>query len=717
MVVASHIVDHIYKSGHSRIRGHWFNQETSTDLKCDRCQNCDDVLKLGCSMSNTYPEQPAKSGFSGTVPRQILCIKCQCAIRSKHPQGDRAPLIRNHALHSWLLLPPPDPHPIHSIADLRQQVPLSFWSEDAEKVLLKYNSGPDYYQNLMPLLNMEAKANSAEKLKMKQEVSLHHEWQDDGHLELMFELSKGKASLGDIVILTRGGTALLCRITGGGSVSIVLSCERIHPPSINYQVVLAEQSVWTADFRWNPTPDCRKMNALEEFAFTKSSTDLRDIILGCEAPTEDLRPWTPKYPPEPFRLSDNQQKAVQFALNQKISLIHGPPGTGKTRTLIALVYSLVKSGERVLVCAPSNTATDHLFYALDSVIGEGVWRLRNCMIKNNHGRQESLKEVGGMLQGSCSLGNTIPKSVLCCTCIGSGIKFDQVWGNDRFDNVIIDEAAQASEPESLVPIVRGCKKLALFGDECQLGPVVTDDEARQSGLAYSMFRRLLRLNFPSFLLDEQYRINSKIWEATSKPFYHGKVRSFFDHDNEIDGCPKFPWPKPGHPIMFWSCRGEEIRDPSGSVRNRAEAKRVLKVVCRFLELGVEQERIGVITFYDAQRGEINKRLRRSGLRIEAYNVDSFQGHERDFIILSCVRSNDHGDVGFLDLRRMNVALTRAKLGLVVIGNDETLGKCEFRDNRKWQQSGDRMSEYKEGNAWVELLKGLSPFTRGNEWVI
>lgn len=666
-------------------------------------------------MDNSYPEQPGKSGSHGTAPRRILCIKCM--IRSKNPQGDRASLIRNHALHSWLLLPPPDPHPIHSIADLRQQVPLSFWSEDAEKVLLKYNSGPDYYQNLMPLLNMEAKANSAEKLKMKQQVFLRHEWQDDGHLELMFDLSKGRAGLGDIVILTRGKTSLLCSITGGGTVSIVLSCEGIHPPDMNYEAVLAEQSIWTADFRWNPTPDCRKMDALEKFAFARNSTDLRDIILGSEVPTEDPPPWTPLYPPEPFRLSGNQQKAVRFALSQRVSLIHGPPGTGKTRTLIALVYSLVKAGEQVLVCAPSNTATDHLFEALDSVLGEGVWRLRNGVMKNNNGHEESLKEMDDIPRRSFSHGNTISKNVLCCTCIGSGIKFDQVWENDRFDNVIIDEAAQASEPETLIPIVRGSKKLVLFGDECQLGPVVTDDEARQSGLAYSMFRRLLRLDFPSFLLDEQYRINSKIWEATSKPFYHGKVRSFVQDGNEIAGCPEFPWPKPGYPIMFWSCRGEEIRDPSGSIRNREEAIRVLKVVRRFLDLGVEHERIGVITFYDAQRGEINKRLRRSGLRIQAHNVDSFQGHESDFIILSCVRSNDHGDVGFLDLRRMNVALTRAKLGLVVIGNDETLGKCEFRDNRNRQRSGDKMAEYKEGNAWVELLKGLSPFTRSNDWVI
>lgn len=667
-------------------------------------------------MDNSYPEQPYKSGSPGTVPRRILCIRCMITLgRSKNPQGDRASLIRNHALHSWLLLPPPDPHPIHSIADLRQQVPLSFWSEDAEKVLLKYNSGPDYYQNLMPLLNMEAKANSAEKLKMKQEVFLRHEWQDDGHLELMFDLSKGRASLSDIVILTRGHISLLCSITGGGAVSIVLSCDGIHPPNMNYEAVLMEQAIWTAEFRWNPTPDCRKMDALEKFAFARDSTDLRDIILGSEVPTKDSHQWTPVYPPEPFRLSDNQQKAVQFALSQRISLIHGPPGTGKTRTLIALVHSLVKAGEQVLVCAPSNTATDHLFKDLDAVLGEGVWRLRMGVITNNHGCEEPLKETGDIPPRSFRNGNTVPKNVLCCTCIGSGIKFDQVWENDRFDNVIIDEAAQASEPETLIPIVRGCKKLVLFGDECQLGPVVTDDEARQSGLAYSMFRRLLRLNFPSFLLDEQYRINSKIWEATSKPFYHGKVRSFVQDENEIAGCPEFPWPKPGHPIMFWSCHGEEKRDPSGSIRNRMEAIRVLKVVNRFLELGVEQNRIGVITFYDAQRGEINKRLRRSGLRIEAHNVDSFQGHESDFIILSCVRSNDHGDVGFLDLRRMNVALTRAKLGLVVIGNDETLGKCEFRNNGNWQQPGDKMAEYKEGNAWVELLKGLSPFTRGNDW--
>lgn len=715
MVVASHIVDHIYKSGHARLRGHWFDQTTCTELKCERCWDCD-VLKLGCSNYNSYAEPPAGGGFSGIKSRPVLCIKCKT--KSKHIHTNWVPFIHNHALLWWVLPPPPESHPIHSIADLRQQVPPNFWAQDAEKVLLRYQSGPDYCANLMPLLNMEAKASSAEKLKMRQEVFLRHEWQDDNRLELTFDLTKkGRANVGDTVVLTRGETAVHCKITFADSVSIGLLCERKHKSDIDLECLLAEQSTWTVDFEWNPTADCRKSAALEKFAFARDSTDLRDIILGCEPPTTDPEQRSPFYPPEPFRLSSNQQEAVRFALDQRVSLIHGPPGTGKTQTLIALVYSLIRSGEQVLVCAPSKIATDHLFNALNPIIGEGVWRLRDGMIKNNQGQIESLKETVDMPREAFRPEGTTQKHVLCCTCIGSGIKFDRIWGKDRFDIVIIDEAAQATEPETLIPIVRGCKKLALFGDECQLGPVVCDNEARQSGLAYSMFRRLLRLKFPDFLLKEQYRINSHIWEVTSKSLYHGRVHSLVDQADEINTCPGFPWPQPGHPIMFWSCHGTEQKEPGGSIRNITEAKRVLQVIRRFVSVQVAEERIGVITFYEAQRREINERLRQSGLRMQAQNVDSFQGQENDFIILSCVRSNDEGDVGFLDFRRVNVALTRVKLGLVLIGNDETLGKCEFRYNRERQQSGDRMAAYKQGNPWVELLKGLSPYTRDNDWAI
>lgn len=675
------------------------------------------MFKLGCSISN---KAAVGRRFSEVGSRQVLCISCKS--NSTHKQANWVPLIHNHALLRWVLLPPPKCHPIRPIEDLRQQVAPTFWSQDAEKAGLHFSNGPQYYHNLMPLLNMEAKAGEAEKLKMKQKVLLRYERQDEDHRELTFDLSKkGRVGVGDTVILTKGETTLHCKITTADNVSVGLSC-RVHQSSytMDYEHVLAEQSTWTATFEWNPTADCRKRDALEEFAFGSDPTGLRDIILGCETPTMDADQRCPIYPPEPFRLSGSQQEAVRFALNHRVSIIHGPPGTGKTQTLIALVYSLVRSGEQVLVCAPSRTATDHLFNALSALIGGSVWRLQHRMIRNNNqGRVESLNETVEIPREGPNHGKSVQKDVLCATCIGSGLKFDRIWGSDRFNTVIIDEAAQATEPETLIPIVRGCKKLALFGDECQLGPVVRDDTARQSGLAHSMFRRLLRLKQEEleYLLNEQYRIHPRIWEATSKPFYHGKVRSPVNQVDGINACPGFPWPKPGHPIMFWSCQGTEMKNPSGSVRNTTEAQRVVKVMQRFLELQVDKERIGIITFYEAQRREINRHLAKSGLNTEAHNVDSFQGHENDFIILSCVRSNKEGDVGFLDLRRMNVALTRGKLGLVVIGNDETLGKCEFRGHQERQQSKNGVTGYKDGNPWVELLRGLSPYIRQNDWII
>jgi regulator of nonsense transcripts 1 len=269
--------------------------------------------------------------------------------------------------------------------------------------------------------------------------------------------------------------------------------------------------------------------------------------------------------------------------------------------------------------------------------------------------------------------------VVCATCAGAG---DPRLANFRFRRLLIDEATQAVEPESMIPLVMGTKQLILVGDHCQLGPVILNKAAARAGLSQSLFERLMLLGVKPVRLAVQYRMHPAISEFPSNTFYEGALQNGITVAERTRPQVLFPWPT-DRPHMFYVQLGSEEISASGtSYLNRTEAAAVEKIVTHLLKSGVAPTQIGIITPYEGQRAHVVTTMARSGplrqalyAEIEVASVDSFQGREKDYIILSCVRSNEHQGIGFLaDPRRLNVALTRAKYGLIVLGNPKVLSK-------------------------------------------
>jgi regulator of nonsense transcripts 1 len=226
-------------------------------------------------------------------------------------------------------------------------------------------------------------------------------------------------------------------------------------------------------------------------------------------------------------------------------------------------------------------------------------------------------------------------------------------------------------------------QVILVGDHCQLGPVIMCKRAAAAGLSMSLFERLRLLGVKPTRLQVQYRMHPCLSEWPSNTFYEGTLQNGTGAGDRVGLTGEFPWPKQDKPMMFWVQLGTEELSSSGtSYINRAEAAVVEKVLTRFLQIGVTPAQLGVITPYEGQRAHVVSVLLRNGtLRqdlykaIEVSSVDAFQGREKDYIIVSCVRSNEQSGIGFLsDPRRLNVALTRARYGLILLGNPRVLSK-------------------------------------------
>ena len=252
----------------------------------------------------------------------------------------------------------------------------------------------------------------------------------------------------------------------------------------------------------------------------------------------------------------------------------------------------------------------------------------------------------------------------------------------------------------MIPLVLGCKQVVLVGDHQQLGPVIMNKKAARAGLTQSLFERLVVLGNRPIRLQVQYRMHPCLSEFPSNFFYEGSLQNGVTAPERLRKNIDFPWPAPDTPMFFYQNLGQEEISSSGTSflnryflyslscvtgaqrRHRTEASNVEKIVTKFFKSGVLPNQIGVITPYEGQRSYIVTYMQFNGsLKKELYkdvevaSVDAFQGREKDYIILSCVRSNEHQGIGFLsDPRRLNVALTRAKYGIVILGNPKVLSK-------------------------------------------
>ena len=405
------------------------------------------------------------------------------------------------------------------------------------------------------------------------------------------------------------------------------------------------------------------------------------------------------------KLNHSQKEGIEKAINSPLFLIQGPPGTGKTVTSAAIVYHLAKLDVgKVLVCAPSNIAADQLSEKIEKIGLKVVrvcaksresisTRVEHLSLHNQMRKLEGKKEYKKffeMLKTKEEEGNVLSNKdhekykklkkkaeeeiinscqVVVTTCISS---FDKRLNNFRFPIVLIDEATQACESECILPLLHGANHAIIVGDHCQLGPVVLCKNAAKAGLKMSLFERLVKLKIKPHMLQVQYRMHPKLSEFPSNSFYDGNLQNGVTSDDRIYFNVNFPWPNPKKPTFFYHIVGKEEFSASGtSYINREEADFIDTIVKTLLKCTVKPEQIGIITPYEGQRCYIVSRMLKNcaSTEIEVSSVDSFQGREKDYIIMSCVRSNNHHGIGFLDdPRRLNVSLTRARYGLILVGN-------------------------------------------------
>ncbi|CAH02214.1 ATP-dependent RNA helicase NAM7 [Kluyveromyces lactis] len=726
---SSHIVNHLVLSHHSSVSLHPDSELGDTTLECYNCGRTN-VFVLGFV--------PAKS--EAVV---VLLCRLPCA-KMKNVNWDTdnwQPLIEERKMLSWVAEEPSEEDQLKARMITPSQITKleARWKsnknatimdidmveqdEDIPPTLMRYTDAYQYQRSFGPLIQLEADYDK----QLKESQALEHisvTWDlalNNRHLATFalstFESNELKVAVGDEMILKYSGPQH-ADWTGKG---FIIQLPNSFKDEFTLELKPSQKTPptncttgFTAVFVWRGTSYIRMQEALRKFAVTKKSLSgfLYYKILGQEVPDVEFDVELPKsiFVPHFTELNQSQSNAVKHVLQRPLSLIQGPPGTGKTVTSATIVYHLSKiHKQRVLVCAPSNVAVDHLAAKLHSM-GLKVVRLtaksredvessvselalHNLVSRSAEGKLKkllNLKEKTGELSSSDttkfvklvrkSEATIIQKAdVICCTCVGAGDKRLDY----KFRTVLIDESTQASEPECLIPIVKGAKQVVLVGDHQQLGPVILDRKAGDAGLKQSLFERLISLGHIPIRLEVQYRMNPQLSEFPSNMFYEGSLQNGVTIEQRTIARSTFPWPIHTIPMMFWANYGrEEISGNGTSYLNRIEAMNCEKIITRLFKDGVKPEQIGVITPYEGQRAYVVQYMQMNGsmekslyMGVEVASVDAFQGREKDYIILSCVRANERNTIGFLsDPRRLNVALTRAKYGLIILGNPRALSR-------------------------------------------
>ncbi len=490
-----------------------------------------------------------------------------------------------------------------------------------------------------------------------------------------------------------------------------------------------EHETWRLDLSSDEVAGQRQQVALQRARLAKADrmAELRDVLLGRRPPEFDIERDEPALDPG---LNDTQRDTVRFALSARdVALIHGPPGTGKTTAVVELIRRAIRRGEKVLACAPSNLAVDNIFerllaageravrlghparvmadlrpHTLDLLVDEHQdVRLARKLVKEAMGlfrqadrytrarplpgaRQETRQEARTLLADARRLEAQAVEHVLDTAdvlCATTTALYSELLGRRRFDLGVIDEACQSTEPGCWVPL-QWCNRVVLAGDHCQLPPTVVNPEAASEGLGVSLFERLMTLHGPSIsrLLTVQYRMHRAIMAFSSRELYEDKLQadpSVCEH--VLAGLPGVAATDATQsPLEFIDTAGagfDEEVEPDGESRfNRQEAAIVCRKVRGLLDHGVTPEDIAVIAPYAAQVRLLREQLAVPNLEIDS--VDGFQGREKEAVVMSLVRSNPQAEIGFLqDVRRMNVAMTRARRKLLLVGDSATLSAHPF----------------------------------------
>lgn len=495
-------------------------------------------------------------------------------------------------------------------------------------------------------------------------------------------------------------------------------------PSVDALLALQSKEVVGVQLYFDETSYRLMFEALKQVIGAKNNrlAELRDIFHGTQpASTFSFHPL--RFP----WLNATQEEAVNKVLHAKdVAIVHGPPGTGKTTTLVEVVYETLHRENQVLVCAQSNMAVD---WISEKLVDRGVsvlrignpsrvndkmlsftyerrfeshpdypqlWSIRKAIrelyARSRKGaeREAVRQKINSLKDRATELEIRINESlfsearVIACTLVGSA---NRLLTGQKFGTLFIDEAAQALEAACWIPI-RKADRVILAGDHCQLPPTVKAPEALRAGLGHTLMQTIVK-NKPDTvsLLKLQYRMNDEIMRFSSEWFYGGmlqsapevKYRSILDFDTPIE------WIN----TEGLDCNEEFIGENYGRI-NKSEAELSIEQLKGYItKIGRERflnERIdvGMISPYKAQVQYLRRLVRNDAFfkpyrqAITINTVDGFQGQERDVILISLVRANEEGQIGFLnDLRRMNVAITRARMKLIILGDASTLTRHAF----------------------------------------
>lgn len=474
--------------------------------------------------------------------------------------------------------------------------------------------------------------------------------------------------------------------------------------------------------------------------------ELRDVLFGKQAALFAPTPHTFSIP----NLNESQNAAVnQIAAARDVAVIHGPPGTGKTTTLVQAIKILVQEESTVLVTAPSNTAVDVLTERLadagmnvvrignisrvdESILSHTLdWQISNHpdskhikkvkieaaelrrqakRFKRNFGaeerrnRGEMFREAGQLNAWARQLEDRLldhilsSAQVITCTLVGAA---NEVLQKRHFRTVLIDEAAQALEPACWIPITKA-SRVVLAGDPFQLPPTVKSRAAEKAGLNITLIEKCLQRLEHTSLLKVQYRMNEIIMGFSNQHFYDNALQaaeSVKDHRLAIPD---------NHPLVFIDTAGcgfdEKLQLAYLSRYNPEEflilREHLYALIKEFREMETEIPEIAVISPYREQVKYMDTAISEdpelAELPLTINTIDGFQGQESDVVYISLVRSNAKGEIGFLkDYRRMNVAMTRARRQLIVIGDSATIGHDDFYT--EFLEYAEKHGEYR--TAW------------------